>query len=96
MVRSRLQTSLRVVTAVLGGYAAASGVVALLAVGLPRLTGLARSEAVVLASMMGFLIYLALLIWVFSAQRLSRLAFALVGLAAVSFSLVALLQRWGG
>lgn len=96
MGRSRLQTSLRVVTAVLGGYAAASGLVALLAVGLPRLTGLARSEAVVLASMLGFLIYLALLIWGFSAQRLSRLAFAFVGLAAVTFSLVVLLQRQGG
>lgn len=96
MSRSRLQTSFRVATAVVGGYAATSGVVALLAVGLPLSTGLARSESVLLASMLGFLIYLALLIWGFSVTSLSRLVLAFAGLAAVAFALVALLQRHGG
>ncbi len=79
MSRGRLQTSLRVITVVVGGYGATSVIVALLAAGLPLSTGLARSEAVVLASMLGFLIYLALLLWGFSVQKLSRLVLGLSG-----------------
>ncbi|KIU44675.1 hypothetical protein QU42_34685 [Bradyrhizobium sp. UASWS1016] len=96
MSRGRLQTSLRVITVVVGGYGATSVIVALLAVGLPLSTGLARSEAVVLASMLGFLIYLALLLWGFSVQKLSRLVLGLSGFAAVALALVALLHRHGG
>ncbi|UUZ76529.1 iron transporter [Polaromonas sp. P1(28)-13] len=44
---------LRVTAALLGGYAFSAALVALLAAALP-LTGMARSEAVVLAAMLGF------------------------------------------
>ena len=96
MNRSAVNTTARVVTAILGGYTAASGLVALLAVGLPRLTALPRSEAVVLASMLGFVLYLALLLWGFAERRLLRLFLGLAFIAGASFSIVALLNRHGG
>jgi hypothetical protein len=71
---------LRLLILIVGGYAAASALVAGVARTLP-MAGLARSEAVALASMCGFGVYLALLIWGFSRTQLMRLAlgFALVG-----------------
>lgn len=63
---------LRVLGAVGGGYALSAALVALLSAALP-LTGLARSEAVVLAAMGGFVMYLLLLLWAFSVRSLARL-----------------------
>ncbi|HSI61143.1 MAG TPA: iron uptake protein [Ideonella sp.] len=68
-----LRTTLRLVGAVFGGYALSAAWVALLAVGLPASTGMARSEAVLLAGMLGFVIYLAVLIWAFAVRSLARL-----------------------
>jgi hypothetical protein len=59
-----------------GGYAAASALVAGFARVLPVL-GLARSEAVALASMLGFVFYLALLIWGGAQRRMARLLLGL-------------------
>ena len=70
----------RILLVVLGGYAAASSVVAGSAVALTWL-GMARSEAVVTASMAGFVVYLALLIWGFAERRIARL---FIGLAVLS------------
>ena len=81
------QIVLRVVGAVGGGYAVAAGLAALLAVALPVSTGLARSEAVVLSSMLAFLIYLALLVWGFAERRLLRLWLVFGSAAGAS---------WGG
>ncbi len=91
MPHHRWATTARIVTAVLGGYVVASGLLALSAVALPRLTGMARSEAVVLSSMLAFVTYLMLLIWGFAAQKLARLALLFAGLAIGSFGLVALI-----
>ena len=75
---------LRLVAAIGGGYAVAAGLAALAALALPAVTTLPRSEAVVLASMLAFLVYLALLIWAFAEPRLSRLCLilAVVGMAS--------------
>jgi hypothetical protein len=86
----------RIILAVAGGYAVASGLVALLAVGLPPVTGMARSEAVVLASMLGFLIYLGLLLWGFAERRLALLFVTFLILSAGSFGLVAFINRGVG
>ena len=81
---------LRLVVLIFGGYAAASALVAGVARALP-LAGLARSEAVALASMLGFVFYLALLAWGFSRQRVTHLAlgFALAGGFGVALMLTA-------
>jgi hypothetical protein len=76
---------LRLIAAVGGGYAVSAGLAAFAAVGLPMATSLPRSEAVVLASMLAFLIYLAVLIWGFAERRLGRLYGILVLVAAASW-----------
>ena len=69
----------RVLAAVAGGYACTAGLVALVAVALPAVFGMARGEAVVLASMGGFVAYLIVLVWVFSTPRLVRVWAVLLG-----------------
>lgn len=78
--------TVRVATAVGGGYAAAAGLAALVAVALPAVGLMARSEAVVLTSMLAFLVYLALLIFAFAYRDLARLCLFVVGGAAVSWA----------
>lgn len=79
--------TVRVLAAVGGGYAVAAGLAALAAVALPAMRVMPRSEAVVLASMLAFLVYLALLIWAFADRRLTRLCMTLAAVGAAS---------WGG
>lgn len=67
-----LRMGLRVVGAVVGGYALTTIMVATAGAVLARL-GMARSEAVVVAAMFGFIAFLALLLWAFSVVRVARL-----------------------
>lgn len=78
---------LRLILAIGGGYAVSAGFTAFAAVALSATSTLRRSEAVVLASMLAFLVYLAILIWAFAERRLARLCVVLVGAGAV---------LWGG
>lgn len=78
---------LRLIAAIGSGYAVAAGLAALAAVSLPAVTALPRSEAVVLASMLAFILYLGLLIWGFAERRLVRLCTVLAITATAS---------WGG
>jgi hypothetical protein len=82
-----VSVAVRLVAAVGGGYAVAAGLAALAAVVLPATTALPRSEAVVLSSMLAFVVYLVLLIWGFAEQHLTRLC--------VIFAAAAL-ASWGG
>jgi hypothetical protein len=77
----------RLILAIGGGYAVAAGIAALLAVALSALSLLPRSEAVVLASMLAFVIYLVALIMAFAVRRVAHLAGLLVAAGASS---------WGG
>lgn len=81
----------RVVLVIVGGYAAAAGFVAGAAVMLPVL-GMARSEAVTLASMLGFIVYLGLLLWGFAERRLWRLCGGIAIIAGSGFGIGALLS----
>jgi hypothetical protein len=87
-----LRTVLRVVAAVGGGYALCAVWVALLSVALPRVTGLSRSEAVVLSAMLGFVVYLLVLLWAFSARSLGRLWVMLTAGITLAYGLTQLLQ----
>lgn len=79
----------RVAGALLGGYAFTAALVALLTVALVY-AGLSRSEAVVSASMSGFLVYLLVLLWAFSVRSLTRLWAMLAGATALTYVLT-----WG-
>ena len=84
----------RVLVVLFGGYAASAGLLAAGSVLQPRI-GMAKSESVILVSMLGFVIYLVLLLWGFAERRLWRLGAGLAtrsgggfGIAS-SFGLVA-------
>ena len=82
-----VSVAVRLVAAIGGGYAVAAGLAALAAVVLPATAVLPRSEAVVLSSMLAFLVYLVLLIWAFAERRLARLCIIFAAAALAS---------WGG
>ncbi len=89
----RARVALRIAAAVGGGYAWTASCVGLLAALLP-LTGMARSEAVVLSAMLGYVIYLLVLLWAFSTRSLARLGAVLVCGTALACGLVVLLRWW--
>lgn len=76
-----LRIVLRVLGAVVGGYALTALAVTALGAVMTQL-GMARAEAVTLAAMLGFVIYLALLLWGFSVKSVVRLWLTFAGGAA--------------
>lgn len=84
---ARTRMTLRAVTALVGGYAAAAGAATLLARTLP----IARVEATAWAMILSFLLYAALGLWAFHARRLGLVCAVIWGMAGVSFGLAALL-----
>lgn len=70
----------RAITALVGGYAASSGLSALLA----RLLPVARVEATGWALILSFLFYVVIGLWCFHEPRLARVAGLVWGLAALS------------
>ncbi len=88
--KAGLSVVVRLVAAIGGGYAVAAGLAALAAVALPAAGLMVRSEAVVLASMLAFLVYLALLIWAFADRRLARLCLVMVAAGVASWG-----SAWG-
>ena len=89
--RPPIDLVLRVLGAIGGGYALT--VITAAAV-LARL-GMVRSEAVVLAAMLGFIFYLVLLLWAFSVKSTARLWLTLAGVAAVMAAVLQLVRQGG-
>jgi hypothetical protein len=83
----------RTALAIVGGYIGTSATIAALALATVTLAGMDRSEAATLGSLLGFLIYLGVMIWSFSEPRLSRLALKLGAVTTASVALFALLSR---
>lgn len=92
LMRDRLMVASRVLAAVFGGYAFSAAWVALLSMVLAPLTGMARSDAVILASMLGFLIYLGVLIWAFAEVSVASIWAVLAGGAVLVYALMRLLK----
>lgn len=84
----RLDIAVRTVLGVGGGYAMSALLAASLSLALP----LTRSDAVMAATMLAFLVYCALIIWAYAAASVPRL----VVIWAVLAGLLALLMRFGG
>ena len=79
-------TTLRVIGAVAGGYIVTAVAVTTAGAVLARL-GMARSDAVVTAAMLGFIVYLLLLLWGFAVRSPARLWLSLAGSAALLMAL---------
>lgn len=86
-----LRVALRMVGAVLGGYAFSATGAAFLAVVLSHFTPMHRGEAVLLAAMLGFMLYLAVLLWAFSERRLAKVWLAMFGGACLAHGAALLL-----
>ncbi|KZD07846.1 hypothetical protein [Oceanibaculum pacificum] len=69
---------LRLLAVIVGGYYLTAALVSLGAAGMAGI-GLPGSEAVVLAAMLGFLVYLGLLIWGFAERRMRLLCLVFLG-----------------
>jgi|GEM_PF-6551830 len=76
-LRAPAQTISRVVLAVIGGYFLSATLVSLAALGLSML-GMARSEAVISSAMLGFLVYLVIVLWGFAERRFRRIVLVLL------------------
>ena len=76
---NRWNITSRVLAALVGGYAVAYAVTAFLAVYLP----LARPDRVVFSSLASFLVWTAVVIYVFAARSAMRVWLLLIGLTAV-------------
>lgn len=77
-----------------GGYALTSALVACLASAL-SLAQVPRSEAVAAAALMGYLLYLAVLLWGFSVRSVARLWVTLAAGTALGSALVFLMRSAG-
>lgn len=86
-----LRIVLRVLGAVAGGYALTALAVAALGAVMTQL-GMARAEAVTLAAMLGFVIYLALLLWGYSVKSVTRLWLTLMSGAGALAGLLWLMR----
>lgn len=81
LVRYRLGVFSRVLAATLGGYVVASLMSVALALSLPLLSGASRADAVMVATMLSFLVYTVVALWVFCARSAWR---AWIGLGGVA------------
>ncbi|CAG9933952.1 hypothetical protein [Candidatus Nitrotoga arctica] len=85
--QARRTLGLRLLVAIVGGYVLSAAMVAVLGGVLPAL-GLTRSDAVALASMLGPVFYLVLLLWAFSVCSMGRLYGVVGGGLAVAFAML--------
>lgn len=84
----------RLLLAVVGGYWLTAGLVSLGALALAAV--MPRSEAVVLMAMLGFVVYLVLLLWAFAELRLTRLWLMLGGGPLVLWAVQSVALLGGG
>jgi hypothetical protein len=81
-----IQVSSKLLIAILAGYAFTSGYVALSSILLVKL-GMPMGEAAVLNGMLGFILYLYVILWVFATKKLWRTS-AIIILMAVAMIVV--------
>lgn len=93
-MRHRWNVLARVLAASVGGYGLAALAAVVLALALPRLTTASRADGVLIATLLGFVVYTAVAIWVFSVRGV-RVAAGLVGAGLVLGVCWAFFQRGG-
>jgi hypothetical protein len=84
----------RTALAIVGGYLGTSAIIAALAMIAVAMVGMERSEAATLGSMLGFVIYLGVMIWSFAEPALIRVTLWLGAVTALSLTLILLLGRF--
>ena len=82
-----LRIAARVLAALIGAYAVTAGATALVAVLLVLATGASRTDALIVGSMIGYLLFALLMLWCFAERRLARVWLVLVGAAVATHGL---------
>jgi hypothetical protein len=85
----RLDIVLRSLLGIAAGYALSALLAASLSLALP----MARAEAVMVATMLAFLTYVALIIWAYAARNVWRLACIWAALALLAWSTMTWMER---
>lgn len=80
--RRIVEIVLRILLGTVGAYALSSSLVALLAVVLPRVTAMSRSDAAMLSAMTGFLLLLVIALWAFTDRRFVRVLMVIVAVTS--------------
>ncbi|WP_431205417.1 hypothetical protein ACQ86E_11080 [Bradyrhizobium betae] len=83
----------RTALAIVGGYVGTSAIIAALSMIAVAMVGMERSEAATLGSMLGFVIYLGVMIWSFAEPGLIRVTLWLGAVTTLSLTLVFLLDH---
>jgi hypothetical protein len=82
MAFTRVVGSVKTLVAILAGYAFTSGYVAFLSIMLAKL-GMEVGEALMLSAMTGFIVYLCVILWIFTTQKIWRTSIVIILMAAV-------------
>ncbi|MFA7595083.1 MAG: hypothetical protein WCY92_01910 [Novosphingobium sp.] len=82
-----LRIAARVLASIVGAYAVTAGATALIAVLLVFTAGIARSDALIVGSMIGYAVFALLMLWCFAERRLARVWLALAGAAIATHAL---------
>ncbi|WP_414902258.1 hypothetical protein ACMT1E_03315 [Sphingomonas flavalba] len=72
----------RILAAIVGSYAVTAGATALIAVLIVLAAGTSRSDALVAASMIGYVLFALVMLWCFAERRLARVWLVLIAAAA--------------
>lgn len=91
--RVRLRVAGRILAATLGAYAVTAGAVALIAAALVASAHLSRSDALIVGSISGYLLFTFLMLWCFAERRLGRVWLALSLAALATHGVAALIER---
>lgn len=92
--RYRWGVLLRVVLAVAGGYAITALACAAMAHGLVALDAMDRAQAVQLATLLSFVLYTVLVLWVFHVRSVWRVAAVQAASAALLGAVLLALRGW--
>ncbi|OBV40038.1 hypothetical protein [Janthinobacterium psychrotolerans] len=91
----RWRIASRVLAAALGGYGLSALLSSALALLLPRISSASRADAVLVASLLSFVVYTVVVLWVFHARSARRAWVALALWAFVCTLVIWLLQAGG-
>ena len=88
-----MRIAARVAAATVGSYAVTAGSAALLALMLISTAELARSDALIVGSCIGYLLFTAMMLWCVAERRLSRVWLVIFSGSAATHGTVMLIER---
>ncbi|MNR77802.1 hypothetical protein D3C72_84850 [compost metagenome] len=85
----------RVLAAILGAYILSSLSAAVLALLLPLISGMTRAEGVLIGTLLSFVIYTCIALWVFCSRSALRVWTSLIAWSVALWLMMVVLQKMG-